>query len=770
MVERTETAVTADVALRAALPTLIVVAGLLGLEVAYGAAVADAILYAAYELGFVLIPGWVAYRALSSRPGGALRNLAIGWALGYVFETLAFMLTAATDTRDLFFAYPLLVGGAALVALLRRTPDRGPRGGPALPRGFGLALSIVCLVAATYVALPLFSEPLPGSEEVRYFQDHPWHLSLAADAKHHWPIQDPNVSGEPLPYHYFVHVHLAAASQVTGLDLPLVYFRLFAVPLVVHFVLLVVVAGQSLARSSWVGLIAACLALFVGQVTLDFTTAWSQFPSFLGVFFTFLITSPSFLYGLVLLTSLIVLIGERITDRSGAGRVGDWLLIALFAIGASNAKVAILPMMLVALALYAGWAWVVWRRIPRTIWLSVAPLLLAGGALYVLEYMGRSSGLGLDLSAGVDFFNGMPAVALIKAELADALPSLPAKSIVLSTGAILFGAVGLFGAQLAGLVWIAHRRGRHLDAAQVWLLSLFGAGLLGILTLRSPGTANQMYFLAYGLVPACILSAEGMRIAWSSRPSVSDRAVRLAALAIGFLVLLVGLIVAPVALDFFSGPNASAHTYMFLYGGLLLALALLYLTARRWIGGGRWAAVALLSGALLVIGLLDTPINKLEPSLSNPGAGTQSGRRITPELYGAMSWIRDNTPSDSVIAVNNGEALEFDYSAFAERRTFFGGWGYSLRSRESGYAAVAKALILRTAGGAGADLFPTRLAMNNAVFKRGDPGAAATLADQYRVQYLLADEVNGYPVDEQALSRFGQTVYRAPGVTVFRLR
>ena len=746
-----------------------VIAGSLTLELVYGVALTDAVLYAAYELGFVVLPGWLAYRALSRAPGGALRQLAIGWALGYVLEVLAFMLTALIDARDLFYVYPLIVGGVALATLARRARVPVSGSDQKLPARFGWSLAAVCLVAAIYVGFSYFPEPLPGGKGVHYHPDHPWHLSLAADAKNHWPIQDPHVSGEPLPYHYFVHVHLAAASQVTGLELPLVYFRLFAVPLVVLFVLLVVAAGQGLARSPWVGLIAAILILFVGQVALDHSTQISSFPMFMGVFFTFLVSSPSFLFGLVLLVPLILLVGQRITDRTRPGRAGDWILIAIFAVGASNAKVAILPMMVAALAIYATWEWRVRRRVSSPVLSSAALLLVAGGAVYLLQYMGRSSGMALDLTAGVDFFNDMPAVALVKGELMAALPVFPGRSIVLSTWAILFGALGLFGAQLAGLVWIARRRGRHFDATHVWLLSLFGAGLLVIFTVKSAGTGNHLYFLAYGSVPACILSAEGLALAWSSRPSLSGRGKRLAAIAVGSLIVLAGLMVAPVELRLFSGPDADAHSYLFWYGGLLAVLAALYVAAQRWLGGGRWTAGALIVGVLLIIGILDTPINKLEPSLTRAEAGTETGRRVTPELYEALSWIRHNTPPDSVIAVNNGEALEFDYPALAERRAFFGGWGYSLRSRESGYAAVSRTLITGAAGGAGAELYADRLALNDAVFKRGDRAAMATMAARYRVRHLLIDEVNGYPVDLQALSRLGQVVYRRPGVTVLRL-
>ena len=137
-----------------------------------------------------------------------------------------------------------------------------PLGGAA---GFAWLLAAVCVGAVAYIALASFpGAPLPGEESVNYFPDYPRWIAIAADAKHHWPIEEPSVAGEPLPYHYFVYVHMAAASQVTGLDLPVVLLRLFILPLAVLLVLQLVVAGRSFARSAYAGLIAACLAFFIG--------------------------------------------------------------------------------------------------------------------------------------------------------------------------------------------------------------------------------------------------------------------------------------------------------------------------------------------------------------------------------------------------------------------------------------------------------------------------------------------------------------------------
>ena len=184
---------------------------------------------------FVVLPGWFAYLALADRAGGALRQLAIGWALGYVLEILAFMVTAATGTRPLFFAYPVVICAiAALVSAAAGSPTLAAEPEPGIPPRFEWAIAAVCLLGVGYIALAYFpGAPLPGTKSVDYFIDYPRWIAMAADAKHHWPIMDPSVSGEPLPYHYFVNIHLAAASQVTGLGLPLIYFRLFILPLTV---------------------------------------------------------------------------------------------------------------------------------------------------------------------------------------------------------------------------------------------------------------------------------------------------------------------------------------------------------------------------------------------------------------------------------------------------------------------------------------------------------------------------------------------------------
>jgi hypothetical protein len=744
-----------------------VIVALLAWEIGYGVSLGEALLYLGYEVCFVLAPGWLAYLALAERPGGALRQVAIGWALGYVLEILAFMLTAATGTRPLFVAYPLIAGAlAGLLILRRRTFHVTGEIGPGGTRYLSLALGAVCLGAVGYVALAFFpGAPLPGTGSVDYFIDYPRWISLAADAKHHWPIMDPSVSGEPLPYHYFINVHLAAASQVTGLGLPLIYFRLFILPLTIATVLLLVVAGQSLVRSPTAGLIAAALAFFIGELRLDPSHTFLAHTPFLGLFFTLLFRSPSFLLGLVIFIPLITLVGERITCENGRGRLGEWLLVALFMVGASDAKISILPLLIAALVVFAAYRWVAARRVPASVWISAGMATAIALFVYAVQYRGHSSGLRFDLF-GV--FNQMPAVLVIKGDLAGNLADFPGRDMALNIGGVLFGSFGLLVAPLVGVLWLLGSRRFRVGGRRAWLFCLLSMGLVLGFGFNEPGTQSGLYFLFYGIVAGYILSADGLIELWRRRPSLSSGMTRrLLILALGFGLLVVLLIGAPIWLDLFSGPRATAFTYIFRYGGLLLGLALLYAAARAWIAPGRWAAAALVSAAVLTVGALATPIDNLEPAISNPSAVAQNlGKKMTPGLYEALTWVREETPTDAVIAVNNQwidpanrAPLAFIYSAFAERRVFLEGWAYSQRSRDLGYANVALGL----------NPFANRLRLNEAAFTQANADALRTMANRYGVRYLIADELNGYPANLGRLANFGRVVYRVPGAAVLEL-
>jgi hypothetical protein len=57
-------------------------AALVGLWLGFGVSGSEIARYLAYEVALVLLPGILAYPALSPAPGDALRQIAIGWPLG----------------------------------------------------------------------------------------------------------------------------------------------------------------------------------------------------------------------------------------------------------------------------------------------------------------------------------------------------------------------------------------------------------------------------------------------------------------------------------------------------------------------------------------------------------------------------------------------------------------------------------------------------------------------------------------------------------------
>ena len=570
------------------IPTLGVVVAVVALQAEYGVDVSDSLRYLGFEVGFAIVPGWLLFRALSPRPGGWLRQLAVGWGLGNVLQVLAFILTAAVGARDLFLAYPLVVGVPAALVIRRRPARSGSD--ERTPPDVRWLVGVVCALAGAYVALNFFPHlSLPGTRSVHHHPDFTWHLSLAGDAKHHWPIEDPNVVGYPMPYHWFGHVHLAAASQVTGLSLPLLLFRLYTLPLIVLATIQIVVAGQSLLRSARAGLVAASLALLVGQANLVHLLFGLEF---LGVLQSYLHTSPSFAFGLMMLLPLVLLVGEAISAPRGSTGLGGWALIALFMIGASDAKVIILPMIAVSLVMIGGGHLLLRRRPPTAVPIAAGLALVVFAIVYLVQYRGHSSGIELDPSAAGRFFNqSMSAVRDARTYVADRY-SFPGSSVLLSAAGVVLGAFGLFAAQLIGIPWLLARQRLRLSSEQAWLLALLTTGVTVALVTESQTTSNQLYFLAYGIVIGSILSADGLLQAWRSRPAMTGAAWRQAVVVALVGVAILGAATIPAARHW-SDIDASGRALKVLwaYGALVAGLAVLVVIASRSFRQGRWVAL-----------------------------------------------------------------------------------------------------------------------------------------------------------------------------------
>ena len=179
----------------------------------WDAPLGSSLLYLGFLAGWVILPGVLIYRALVPDPGGPLRQLAIGCALGYVLGAFAFMITAAAGIRPVLDFYPLIAGiPAGFVIWLRwRAGKAGPdpeaaASGPMAAR-LVWAIAGVAILAMTVFALGFFPDtPLPGAKAVVYFQDYSWHISLIGEALNHWPMQEPSEVGEAVPYLSLIHI------------------------------------------------------------------------------------------------------------------------------------------------------------------------------------------------------------------------------------------------------------------------------------------------------------------------------------------------------------------------------------------------------------------------------------------------------------------------------------------------------------------------------------------------------------------------------------
>ena len=117
-------------------------------------------------------------------------------------------------------------------------------------------------------------------------------------------------------------------------------------------------------------------------------------------------------------------------------------------------------------------------------------------------------------------------------------------------------------------------------------------------------------------------------------------------------------------------------------------------------------------------------------------------RGLTGGLYQGLQWIRENTRTSDVLAVNNHslypdnhDSKYFYYSAFAERRVVLESWDYTAQAAASGLFSLDTAHTP----------FFRRLTLSNLAFVVGDHSALRALARDYSVDYLVVDKVHRSP-------------------------
>jgi hypothetical protein len=777
-----------------------------------GVAVSEVLRFVAFELFYVLAPGCLLYVVLSPNPGGRLRTLAIGWPLGYAMEVGAFALTAALGVRWALTLLPVVTlpifggllfltrsGRARLSALLRAAPPR------AMPHFAPVAVAVtaaVVLLSFTFFA----SSPLPrNARSVSYSEDNVFDITLAGEARHHWPITESWIAGQPLHYYTGVFMHAAAVNQVMGVSLATLFLRLLPSMMFLIAALQLWALGGSLGRSRWIGPVAAVLLLVTQDINLDPTKSlvflidpFTQFP--LSPSFAFGV--PFFLGGLLLIQSRFVVPGSSQAMPRGE-LAGSLLMLAILVVGMTASKAFAGFDFVGGLGLYWLWRLVRGSKIgarremdalheagsPRetsspqemgrpqaigsaretsTFWEAVTLrestsrrlvycIVVAGVAALAIYFLmiagGGSATLGLRpfnfIKEGDTL---MRATKLAKEVLGPSLylPALAGGSVVLAVCLL---------APLLGAGWLIFRD-RGASDSTAFLLAIFVVGLAAYVLLGAPAGVEGV-FLIYGYVALVPVAAKGLVLLWSETPQLVRRRLLQACCALLVLGVTIAALTPSLGLKGTVRDAWLALTYGSVAGGIVLSVWKLQggYTPRMRTRLVRIVAccIPLLIALALVkpIALAGSGAWKTIVGKPTSLADTSSEYGMTAPLYRGLLWVRAHTTSCNVLAVNNhydtaarDASVYFYYSAFTERRIFLESWRYTAD------------------GQFGAQPYPTRFALNQRATVQGEPEALRELARR-GVSYVLIDKTHGGGAAEPA--SVSRLLFSNSALDVYRL-
>jgi hypothetical protein len=761
----------------ALVPALATFAAALTLWLLTGVRPGEIARYVAYEAAFVAGPGVLLLGAISPGTRSWLWRICLGWPLGLVLEVAAFSITAALDVRDAFYLYPLLAGvPAALAWRHRRRPGAGGEG-----RGEGEGREIFGWLSFTrpqqwvFAGLAIFSFacfgmtmialfPLQGSvQNVFYGPDTVFLISVVAEALNHWPVQEPQIAGQVLHYHYLSELHVASIVQVTGITPSVAFTRLWWIPLLALSILQAGVAGRVVGRVAWLGPVTAAMFLLVRGLELniplnapffDYHTLW-------------LLDSPSYIYGMVFFLPLVLVVAGLLEeDYMGRidldGRPAAYAVLALLALGAAGAKPSLLPLAIGGLGLVV--AYDLWRRraLNRTALAGAGICLAALVSFVFLLYGGTDSGGYFELIPG-GLFERMQGLNTIQ----EALPGDGATRAIVEVVAATAGIVLLLAPSLVGLFWILGKGRAPLGRGALFMLFALLTGAASTFFLHDQSAA-EVYNLQYGLVAAMPLLALGVWRAltpWAEGPAEGRRRVFAALGAwLAFCLVLAG-ISWHLYLD---GREALGYAVVYIpvfavFAGLLVALA-------RTRPGARPALVAVLVlGLVLPAALdpfLDTAPDTVRKALRDEPLYVHQAHGYTPDDDRAATWIRENLDEDAILSISNQRsplaqaipASHTEFPAFAERRAFYEGWVYSMEAVRIGRDDVLYGRAFP---------YPERRDLETRVLADADPQALREMRDDYGVTHIVVDRDDGKV--NPGVYRFGRIVYSNRGVEVIEL-
>ena len=358
---------------------------------AYGTPAQDVAIFAGYVIFGLALPGMLWVRLLRRTSSHLAEDLALGLAVGYCLELVAYLAARAIGVPLLFLVWVVVTYAVFATPNLRRY-WRGS--GERVPTWWSWALAAMLAYVLIFSAGSFFQQHhLTGSDTP--YVDMPYHLALIGELKHHLPPLIPYVSGVPLAYHWFVYADSAAVSWATGIEPATLLYRLFALPMFVVFVLLTAVTARRLTGGWGSGPVAVAVAMF-GSVAAPYRWADGSVFDTQTLLTTWM--SPTNLFGLALFAAAILMFVDLLQADSQAPRT-RWLVIGLLVFGVAGAKATLLPLLIVGLATVLVGDVISRRRLHKGAVGGLAVALIGLIVATTVLYRGESVGLAIGLGA-----------------------------------------------------------------------------------------------------------------------------------------------------------------------------------------------------------------------------------------------------------------------------------------------------------------------------------------------------------------------------------
>jgi hypothetical protein len=727
-------------------PFAVTVLFTVGVLVATDTPVLDVVKYGLYALGAVVLPGTLVYRAVRPTPHSLVDDLAMGVAVGLVLEIAGWALFVGLGAPGLLWMWPLaVVVPFAAVPRLRR--HWWVRGYTPVPVGWAWIVAGTAMFFVGYLGMAFLdvNPILPAGETDRQYLDLSYQLSLAGEAAHRFPPDLPQVSGEPLTYHWFGHMHMAVVGLIGHIDLAVVSLRLAVPGLSIAAVVLTAVIGWRVSGKPYAGAAAAVLMWVIGEVS--FSNPLTQ-P--FGTVVRFAVWhGMSLTYSWVFLLALIGVVAVLLERGRG---IGLYVLAFLFMLASTGAKASSLPVTLAAL----GLAWlavlVAKRRIPWAITtlivLGLAAQLIATAVLFRF----RTYGLTLDPLSNLAYFWDGP----------DDRPLWKHAAVI--GGVVLSFLVNM---QIRGVAAgpLLARSPREWEPV-LWFL--LGGAIAGPLLFVAFSTFNAQYFTRAGFTFLALAAGWGYAVALE-RARLSRKALALLAAAsavVALVLLAVQVKYAPTA----TGPHPYSPVVPILKWSAGLAVvgvlgAAVWFVARRFTPGLRGRGVLVALTFVMLAGAHHLPMDVYQ-TLKGPQGGPYFTAELPRSRIDAARWVRAHSAPDDIVATNahclyppaagqdeaTCDARVFWLSGYAERSVLVEGWGFAPRPT----------------GPYGAFWDPERLRTNDAAFVAPTADGLRDLHTRYGVRYLVVDRRTG--AESPALASLADKRYDNGRLAVYELR